>query len=215
MDAESIVLIGVLLVEVIGGAICGVIALRSGRRSLRHALRLRHLPLLEGVDIGALRGTTEPIWPIGGRWPTPQQHRSHLDDDDLRGAYARLARAKARTRVLAAEVIVVIATALLGFTLPTDISSVLHLQLSPVSSEGYGSFIPRDAPLQTAKALWRSFLLVSLICGALAIRADASWLVELADKYERYGQGEEPAATPELSNTWLAHLKRWWRRAER
>ncbi len=212
MNVESALLLSLLVVELVGGAILGVIALRCGSRNLRNGARLRRRPLLEGVDLDALTGTTEPTWPIGGRWPTPVQHRDHFENDDLRAAYARIARAKARTRLLATEVTVVIASALLGFALPADISNLLHLEVSPVSSEGYGSFLPRDAPLQALQAMWRSLALVILICVALTARTDTAWLTDLAEKYEKYVKDEQSAGAVEGADTWLGRLRRSWRR---
>ncbi len=122
MTAEIARVLAVLIVEVGGGAALGFLLLRRGIGNVRRGFKLRHLPLLDGIDTNALKASTTSAWPVGGRWPTPSQHQDHLNDEDLRAAYARLARAKAQAMSVGSEVVLLSAFALLSFSLPADMS---------------------------------------------------------------------------------------------
>ena len=73
-------------------------------------------PLAHLGSAAALRAQAPPTW--GRRWPGPDRHHKELATPERCRAYARLAEEVARSRTVAAEMALFLASGLLGATLP-------------------------------------------------------------------------------------------------
>ena len=87
------------------------------RRDPRRWRQYRKQPPLAHLrSDAALRAQAPPTW--GRRWPGPDRHQKELATPERCRAYARLAEEVARSRTVAAEMALFLASGLLGATLP-------------------------------------------------------------------------------------------------
>lgn len=114
MSVELILLIG-LGFTVVGLIFVITTARRTGEAWRDWRVRMR-TPLIDSTDPRV--HDTEPRWHLSSRWPNPFPETEMPMDVSLARAYARLARARSRSVRTYAEVILLVAAAILGVQMP-------------------------------------------------------------------------------------------------
>jgi hypothetical protein len=184
-----------------------VVLIRRGVANLKRARELRNLPLLSDEQLGAVEQVVGLEWQTGvsERWPTgTNKHRSQLETENGRRAYAALARRRSSRRSVVSEIALLVAAALLSFTLPMSLSHVAHLHPKTVANSGLGQFFPEYGGYQEIAGIWPSVILLLGCYLSIELRRSASRLRTLADLYDAYRpslRGSASFETPPVAVT--------------
>jgi hypothetical protein len=181
-------------------ALGSIWAYLGARHKFRQAKELADKPFLYAMpdDLPALKQNT---WPsLSSRWPTSDNHAEQLTSPERRSKYAQFASDRARVCATAAEIVLLIAAALLGYLIPKDggrIWGQLRAAVTTESSSGHDctAIYPTFGSIADSVELqWRLAVAFVLAGFAIELRERGSRLSELARRYREYSPAPETVA---------------------